>query len=139
MRDVNIKKDSDWVLKLIALFVLGGGAFIVALALAVVGFLIWNTKTQQTANGPPRVNAPPPAIVPLQPPAAPALRPPEKKRGTEDWIAELDKAFAAKTKPLKPPLVIFPLLDANEIVSADGAALSDMATPSGCAHRPAVP
>lgn len=48
-------------------------------------------------------------------------------RTPDQWIAELDKAFAVKSGALKPPFVIFPMLDASDRVSADGGGFSDMA------------
>src|SRR6516162_54172 len=59
------------------------------------------------------------ALAPAEPVAEP---------NTEALLDELDKAFAAPADPLKPPVVIFPLVGADDRVRPDGAGLSHMAT-----------
>src|SRR5579885_2087542 len=49
----------------------------------------------------------------------PAVVRAEVPPSTDELIADIDRAFAADRAPLKPPLVIFPVLGANDRVRAE--------------------
>ncbi len=53
---------------------------------------------------------------------------PKPGQRTRILIAELDKAFAVPAEPMKPPLLIFPTVGADERVSSEGVGLSHLAT-----------
>lgn len=70
MRDINIKKDNDGVLKVIAWVVLGGAVLLVLLALGL-GFVVWRVMRPKTGETP----APVTQVMPLGQPVPPMLDP----------------------------------------------------------------
>lgn len=69
MREVNLKKDSDGILKWIAVFMLGGAAFLVLSVAGLFGWLFWRMQSPAKSSAPVFTGAPiPPAVQPIREP-----------------------------------------------------------------------
>lgn len=119
MRDVNIRKDNDWIPKLIAGIVLGGGAFIVLIALVVTGFVVWKSQSP-----PPPTPNPPSPSEPFAAPQPPTIILPDDLQSLPAL-----PAIKGEAVPVPPHAKRMDIVAVRSFAGHEGAVLSVALSP----------